>query len=1552
MAIPPPPDENSLYGGGNTPPPPPPEEQLYGGRQTTGSIPPPPDENALFNSSPPERTGVDRLAHDIHGAYLNGALNGFGGLVARKAFEWIPSLGDAFNAGPTRLRQEYPGHTDQWYQDMYKQVVNNALITARQKAGEEEQQNAINVHIPNPFDNGQNLTNLVTGKKKSGFDIDPVAATYGFLGGADPTLAIPIPGIGAVAGRIASKGVANYAAKVAVSTAAHAAYGAASDAAYQGADIVDGIQKKFDVDRTLHAAEATGVLGGLGQAASPFVRSLFEQRNGLDTTPPPTPEGTTNPFSGAQGMTRDQLLQYHNVLRDGNESDIHNFFNDKNIIPPTHTDIHEWVKRRDQSGQQDLFDQTGAEGKSTDQLVDDIVPGPPDLREAVQNHIDKQTASWKNKPDFEIINHTDEIADPAIQESAVKEGADNPDALGFLGGDGKVRIFANKIDSPETLNAILYHESLGHYGLQQLFGARLDSMIGNLLNRNVGQFGADVNTWIKKNPGAYNGDRIRAGEEVLANMSNNGTLKPSLADALTSHVRGFGRKMGLKLSYSDAEVRQILNMAHQAVINGKGRDVRANGFATQNSNKFMFAGPKAQGFDENHPMAYTAKDGITRNEISDQSSSLKQHPYDFMESLKDGAPKTLGEILDHPRLYEAYPQLKELQIRGRSLPEHYQGYYLPAKDGAFGRTTPKIVLNTATNVEVYKTLLHETQHAIQDIEGIPGVKDGTNNNGYDNNPLEHEAFATEDRAKMGAVDRINNRPVFMRRGDLEPKDIADEAYQRLDREYKPTGRTWEQAQALAKDTALSPEAIRESRAVGNLDRKLFVYDNAAKEANAKLMSLKTDGPLSAEDHVAALETAAHFNYVLGRIENDARQIARGLNALKAVNFSRNNLLRLKNALASSDTNMDALTDPDTMLKFLKQYQEMAGKGNPNGAANLLKGVTQPYWWQYLLSFRQNMMLSALSTHLKSTMDMGTMIGRELQESTLALPGSAVRETLRSLGATNIKPGAHPTELAAKLWGLTRAALEAKTYADTWRALKNGTPQGQNQWANSGSTIEPPRIPGVSKVSDLISAQDTFFRSFLMNQNLHALGARMAYEKLKALDNKVSWDDVMTNGAAIARSPSPEMIDHARELTENTILLNKSPLNTTIDKARKIVPGMNVGEQATSFFTNLFTPFIRVGSNAVMNQFIRKSPLAFLDPVTRADFQAGGARSDIAVARIAMGTALLGYYWNQSNPKKDKIEGEGPDNRDKLLEKEAGGYSPNSIHENGRYNQTSNLNISLNPLDVHNNIATMVAGLREAYESGADSGKIAVGLKLASVTMLHQLSNQTWLEDISSLVDSLTDRHDTGGQKLGKVGANIAKSFLPNVTNQLAHQIDLNRHDTTSDTVSGTIGNTVESNIPGATNNLPIRYNVYGQPVKTGTSITGIHTWVDPGNGQNEVTDPAEKELSRLAGLTKAAIVTPTSHTVTIEGQHLKLTPSQIEDYQKYAGQTIVQAVRSQMENGQWNSMKEQDRINYIRSVQTQAKKQVRDTLLQQPGWLNEDQLNTLRSQISGSNTAP
>ena len=124
-------------------------------------------------------------------------------------------------------------------------------------------------------------------------------------------------------------------------------------------------------------------------------------------------------------------------------------------------------------------------------------------------------------------------------------------------------------------------------------------------------------------------------------------------------------------------------------------------------------------------------------------------------------PNTLGDYVKHKELFNTYPELRNLKVTFRSdMSIEDLGSYNPQKK--------EIVLNSAfaQDEEVIKrTLIHEIQHAIQDIEGFSGGA-GARNPDYERVAGEFESRDVSKRLGFDADKRKNTRP------DIDKTDVV------------------------------------------------------------------------------------------------------------------------------------------------------------------------------------------------------------------------------------------------------------------------------------------------------------------------------------------------------------------------------------------------------------------------------------------------------------------------------------------------------------------------------------------------------------------------------------------------------------------------------------------------------------------------------------------------------------------------------------------------------------------------------------------------------------
>lgn len=156
-------------------------------------------------------------------------------------------------------------------------------------------------------------------------------------------------------------------------------------------------------------------------------------------------------------------------------------------------------------------------------------------------------------------------------------------------------------------------------------------------------------------------------------------------------------------------------------ITGK-TDGIATGLAT-------IAGSKARTLDQARANGITFEDseGALRWVLEDNESSINIDPavrgaQTFVARLVNGAKMSLDKILNHEKLFAAYPELSDYNVKLMSpadiqlYGEGNRGLILPKHKLIM--INPSLLQDTKRFGQFHSTLLHETQHAVQEIEGV------------------------------------------------------------------------------------------------------------------------------------------------------------------------------------------------------------------------------------------------------------------------------------------------------------------------------------------------------------------------------------------------------------------------------------------------------------------------------------------------------------------------------------------------------------------------------------------------------------------------------------------------------------------------------------------------------------------------------------------------------------------------------------------------------------------------------------------------------------------
>ena len=292
--------------------------------------------------------------------------------------------------------------------------------------------------------------------------------------------------------------------------------------------------------------------------------------------------------------------------------------------------------------------------------------------------------------------------------------------------DGKrtVYLFADAMNSKRDVVDVLAEEMF-HDGVATALGDQAGPVLTGIYKDNADaiaevadRYGIDVSN---------EAGQVEATDEWIAQGMVNDSLPKQVWQKIVEAFRAMLRGLGIDVKYTDAEIRALARQAVQGPMSKVQR---------QEGARFAYAGVKAR-TAEKSKLADAVKmeqggvdtekirqdtgwflgmDNKWRFEIDDSKMKIKIPPHELSGeflSRQDGII-LLNEILEHPDLFKAYPEIKNLKVK--RTPSNVNA------SAVYNRKENTLSLNYAkfvnTDKQVKEILLHEIQHAIQETEGF------------------------------------------------------------------------------------------------------------------------------------------------------------------------------------------------------------------------------------------------------------------------------------------------------------------------------------------------------------------------------------------------------------------------------------------------------------------------------------------------------------------------------------------------------------------------------------------------------------------------------------------------------------------------------------------------------------------------------------------------------------------------------------------------------------------------------------------------------------------
>lgn len=179
---------------------------------------------------------------------------------------------------------------------------------------------------------------------------------------------------------------------------------------------------------------------------------------------------------------------------------------------------------------------------------------------AIEQQIAAATRDWAVPPGRVTV-----VARPQDLPAEYQESMGS--AAGFVTPEGNVYIVASAHQHPTFAVATLFHEVLGHRGLRALYGRDRAAALEEMYDTSP-RVRELVEEWQNSYPPevfANNYGNLPLAlrvEEALATMSESGPIQASWLDRMRKIVADFARRLGLRVRFSEAQLRAIMADAH------------------------------------------------------------------------------------------------------------------------------------------------------------------------------------------------------------------------------------------------------------------------------------------------------------------------------------------------------------------------------------------------------------------------------------------------------------------------------------------------------------------------------------------------------------------------------------------------------------------------------------------------------------------------------------------------------------------------------------------------------------------------------------------------------------------------------------------------------------------------------------------------------------------------------------------------------------------------------------------------------------------------------
>lgn len=527
------------------------------------------------------------------------------------------------------------------------------------------------------------------------------------------------------------------------------------------------------------------------------------------------------------------------------------------------------------------------------------------------------------------------------------------------------------------------------------------------------------------------------------------------------------------------------------------------------------------------------------------------------------------------------------------------------------------------------------------------------------------------------------------------------------------------------------------------------------------------------------------------------------------------------------------------------------------------------------------LLSGPKTHLVNIMSNTSVIGMQMYERGVAAQIS------RLLGDES---GVAMGEATAQWFGLVEGAKDGLRYAaKTAKTGQSGFGMGKIDIPQQGAISSEAfnisnsswmgqavdglgtivRIPGRA-----LQAEDEFFKTIGYRMELNARALRQARNEVNA--GKIQPEQLKERITELREDPPDDLrLDAMDAALYQTFTNSTGPFANSIMKVANRYPLLRT-----------LVPFIRTPAN-ILHYTFERTPLAPFMATVRADVAAGGARRDLAMARMATGSMIMLTFTDLA--LSGTVSGGGPvepSQREALLRS---GWQPYSYRVDGRWYAYNRLDPVGTLMGLSADMVELMNNTDWGDEEAQDFENVAAAMVAATA---GNVMNKTYLSGISDAIEAISDprrRSEAFFQRM-------AGSVVPTGIAEIRRAQDPYMREVQS------MVDAIRNRTPGLSEGLPIRRDLWGRSIGYQSGLGWAYDAVSPVYSRQENPEPIDSELltggefSRARAEGREVLDTGGSLSIAMPGvqvnfngvtANLKNYPGAYSRYLQLAGNELV-----------------------------------------------------------------